>query len=272
MTGSQQRRRQRQAYQAVVTTFGARKELGVPVRDTFFRRDGDGKRKYPLAHLMSSRSGPGGGRGGRTRLALYLSLLWVAAGRSHSSQRPASFWASLLGIPDPDNAGARVIRSTWAELASRKLVHITPGARSGDIPIVHSLREDGSGEAYSIPTGHSGDTYRRIPQNTWKLLIPEHELTGAGLAMYLIAVRTALQAQSPHDLTFPAASFKTQYGLSDTTRKAGLANLTDLLVLEKTLRSTDTTGGYGGRRHQRSTYDIDERYAPQVQAAQATKG
>ncbi len=256
------RARQREAYRAVLGSMGPRRGLGAPLRDDFYRCEVAGEARFPLAQLMSSRSGPGGGRGGRTRVALYLSLLWVAASDSHSSQRPASFWASLLGMRDPDNAGSRVVRSTWTELASHGFVQLEHGTRSGDVPVVHALREDGSKRFYTRPSGVLGDTYRRIPQIAWENLLPEEEgLTGPGLAMYLVAVRTALQAGSTTGLTFPAKSFRTQYGLSETTRKAGLANLTDLAVLDKHLHSTDSSGGVGGRRRLRNSYDLLEEYA-----------
>src|SRR4051812_45323767 len=105
---------------------------GAPVRDTFFRCEVGGQQHHPLAQLMSSRSGrSGGGRGGRTRLALYLSLLWVAGGEGHSSHRPASFWAALLGLSEPEGAGGRVVRSTWSELEARGLVAVTRGDYPG---------------------------------------------------------------------------------------------------------------------------------------------
>lgn len=270
MRHAQQRSRQRLAYKEVVQSLRRRQDQGAPLRDVFYRYEVDGEARYPLAQLMSSRSGPGGGRGGRTRVALYLSLLWVAAQPPHSSRRPASFWASLLGLPDPDNASARAIRSTWAELAARGLVDLTPGTHSGDVPTVQALREDGSGEPYTIPAGRGGDTYRRIPQSVWRMLLPQEDLTGAGLAMYLVAVRTAFQASSASGLTFPAKAFRAQYGLSDSTRKAGLANLTDLLVLDAHRHSTvDDRGGIGGRRRQRNTYDLLDEYVPDLRPTDA---
>jgi hypothetical protein len=55
---------------------------------------------------------------------LYLSLLWVAGGGDHTTTRPARFWASLLGLPDPMGAGSRAIRSNWDELEQRGFVPI----------------------------------------------------------------------------------------------------------------------------------------------------
>lgn len=235
--------------------------LGAPVRDTFFRCEVDGQQRHPLAQLMNSRSGrSGGGRGGRTRLALYLSLLWVAAGEGHSSHRPASFWASLLDLPDPDGAGSRVIRSTWSELEARRLVTVTRGSFSGEVPTVRLLREDGSGRPYTIPTGHDGDTYRRVPEVMWRTLLHAEDLTGAGLAMYLVVLRTAGQARRTDGLTFPRAHFKAEYGLGESTRRSGLRNLADLEVLVKHTEHVDDSGDVLERRRRRDVYDLLEEY------------
>lgn len=252
----------RAAFQAAVRAMGRRAGLGAPVRDAFFRCELDGQQRHPLAQLMSARSGrSGGGRGGRTRLALYLSLLWVAGGEGHSSHRPASFWAALLGLPDPDGAGSRVIRSTWSELEARRLVTISRGSYSGDVPTVRLLREDSSGQPYTIPTGRDGDTYRRVPEVAWRMLLPDEDLTGAGLVMYLVALRTAGQASRTDGLTFPRAHFKTEYGLGESTRRSGLRNLADLGVLAKHTEHVDDAGDVLERRRRRDVYDLLEEYA-----------
>lgn len=253
----------RVAFNAAVRAMDRRRGRGAPVRDTFFRCGAHGEQPHhPLAQLMNSRSGrSGGGRGGRTRLALYLSLLWVAAAGDHDSRRPASFWAALLGLPDPEGAGSRVIRSTWDELEARGLVTITRGDYPGDVPTVRLLREDASRGPYTIPTGRDGDTYRRVPEVAWELLIPDEELTGAGLVMYLVALRTAEQARRTDGLTFPRAYFKAEYGLGESTRRAGLRNLADLGVLDKHTEHVDDAGGTLERRRRRDVYDLLDRYA-----------
>lgn len=254
---------QREMFNAVQTRMGPRSGLGAPVRDSFFQNDRGGAREYPLARLLSSRKGTGGGgRGGKTRVALYLSLIWVASGGEHTSDRPARFWAALLGLADPDGAGSRVVRSTWRELEARRLVAITPGDHSGATPVVRLLREDGSGEAYTIPDGSPGETYRRIPEFAWRRLFAEPDLTGAGLTMYLVAVRTAYRARQIDDLTFPSDYFRREYGLGESTRKNGLRNLCRLGVLEPHLRRVDDFGDPSQRARRRTTYDILEEYAP----------
>ena len=256
--------RQVETFRAIRGGMGPRRGRGAPVRDSFFRDERDGERAYPLARLLSSRSGKaGGGRGGKTRVALYLSLLWIASGGDHSSNRPARVWAELLGLTDPDGAGSRVVSSTWRELEARHLVTITPGGSGGDGPTVRLLREDGSGAPYTIPTGAGGDTYRRIPEFAWERLFAEEDLTGAGLTMYLRAVRTADRAQRLEGLTFPASHIRDEYGLGESTRKSGLKNLTDLGVLDAHRRRTDDFGDPSQRARFRNTYTLLDRYAPE---------
>jgi hypothetical protein len=255
------RGQQTAVFLAAVRAMDRRAGRGAPVRDSFFRHAVDGQTRYPLAQLMSSRRGAsGGGRGGKTRLALYLSLLWVASGEGHASHRSARFWADLLDLPDPEHAGSRTVRSTWSELAARNLVSITKSEVAGNAPTVRLLREDGSGQAYTIPVGRDGDTYRRVPEEAWRSLLPNGELTGAGLVMYLVAIRTAGQAGRLDGLTFPRAYFKTEYGLGESTRRSGLRNLTDLGVLQRHTRHVDDSGDLLERRRQRDVFDLSAEY------------
>ncbi len=255
--------RQREVFASVAAGMGPRRHLGAPVRDAFFRHEDDGEVEHPLARLMSSRGGKaGGGRGGKTRVLLYLSLLWVAAGGDHSSDRPARFWAELLGLSDPDGAGSRVIRSSWRELAARNFVKMTKEGHEGAVPRVQLLREDGSGKPYTIPNGQGGDTYRRIPEQAWRTLFPDESLSGPGLVMYLIALRTAQRAQTIQGLTFPGTYITTEYGIGESTRKSGLRDLSKAAVLDRDRRPVDDVGGTSHRVRWRYTYDLNDLYAP----------
>lgn len=261
LTTTRELKRQREVFDAVVSAQGPRKGRGAPVRDAFFRVETAGRVSYPMAGLMSSRNSAGGGRGGRTRVLLYLSLLWVASGGDHTSERPASFWAALLGLSDPDGAGSRAVRSTWKELAGRGFVTSRPSDQPGGAPTVGLLREDGSGRDYFIPPGTDGDTYRRIPEGAWKTLFWDDELTGPGLGMYLVALRAHGQAQG-RPLVFSAGSFGELYGLGESTRKAGLKNLVDLGVLDVARRAADDSGSQGMRRRSRNVYTLVDHLSP----------
>ncbi|GAA1250448.1 hypothetical protein GCM10009633_23990 [Janibacter melonis] len=230
-----------------------RRGLGAPVRVGFLD---DGAGGHPMATLLSSRSGSGGGRGGKTRLALLLSLLWVAGGEGHSATRPASFWARLIGLPDPQGTGARAINSTWAELETRGFVSIRRSRVSGEVPTVTLMNEARPGQPYQTPTGEEGDRYLRVPERLWTMGKLDQELTGAGLAMLVIAIRTYDMANRKQSLTFPAVTFKERYGLGESTRKKGLQNLVDLDILDRSDSLTDDDGGFGRRMRPRNTYEF----------------
>lgn len=237
---------------------------GAPVRVAFLDA-GDGR--HPMASLMHTREHKGGGgRGGRTRLALYLSALWVAGGGDHSTTRPASFWARLLGLPDPENAGVRSIRSSWAELVHRGFCTVTPGATAGDVPTYTLCSELGNREPYTIPRGVGGDHYFRLPEAAWtRGLLGDPELTGPGLAVYLVAVRTASLLGRTSHLAFPARAFVRDVGLSDATRKKGLRNLDELGVLiPNDDVPRDDLGERGQRLRPRKVYTFSPDWAPDV--------
>ncbi|CAD6015847.1 conserved protein of unknown function (plasmid) [Agreia sp. COWG] len=254
------RARQHDAFSRINRFQVQRSGLGAPVRDAFFTAVREDNAYHPLARLINARAGSGGGRGGRTRVLLYLSLLWVASGGEHTSQRPASFWADLLGLPDPMGAGSRAIRSNWDELEQRGFVSIVRADVSGDPPIVRALKEDGSGDRYTIPTGRTGDTYRRVPEAAWRSLLHETGLSGPGLCMYLVSLRTFGQTRGGA-LTFPRSYFRREYGMGESTRKAGLRNLVDLGVLQEEGVSIETGSG-GPRLRGRTQYTLLQIYEP----------
>lgn len=111
-------------------------------------------------------------------------------------------------------AGSRAIRSNWDELEQRGFVSIVRADVSGDPPIVRALKEDGSGDRYTIPTGRTGDTYRRVPEAAWRSLLHETGLSGPGLCMYLVSLRTFGQTRGGA-LTFPRSYFRREYGMGN---------------------------------------------------------
>ena len=237
----------------------SRRGLGAPVRTAFFVK---APGEHPMASLMSGRQGSGGGRGGRTRLALLLSLIWVASGQDHSTHRPASFWARLLGMPDPGETGARTVNSTWAELERRGFVKVQRGPHAGAVSQITLLDESASGAPYRIPTGSEGDRYIRVPEALWLAPVLTPEVTGPGLALYLVTLRTYGLARNKDRLTFPAGTFHDRYGLSESTRKKGLKNLDDLLILMRTKSVVDDSGGVGHRLRPRNTYELAPHLLP----------
>lgn len=262
--------RRQEAFHHVLKTMDGRRGMGVPVRDVFFSNDEPtAGLSHPIAALMNGKKGSGGGRGGKLRLSLYLHLLWVAAGKTHGSSRPASFWAELLGLEDPLDQGARRIRAAWKDLQDRKFVLILPANTPGDNDEIRPLREDGSGRPYSIPTGYDGDTYRRIPEIALRKLFGDPELTGSGLVAYLALRVLSLKVSRHEDLVLGKEYFSKEVGMGDTTRKKGLENLEFLGVVESHLEKIDGSGEkFDTRGRRRRIYTLVEEYFPNVTYAE----
>lgn len=228
---------QKAAATAVMRTFGkrekgsTRKGFGAPVR-TSFAVSSTGQ-ETSLSKLLGS----GGGRGGNVRIKLYLSLLWVAAREPYSTVRPARFWAALIGLDDPEDKGARRIRSALGDLKLANLVSVTK--RGGSASEILLLKETGSGEPYTVPglTGIGSapiqatrpERYFRVPESFWTYGWVE-KLTSPAIAMLLI-----LLAEGAHDgrsSWFSPATSSKRYGISTSTRKTGLNELVRLGLVE----------------------------------------
>lgn len=244
--------------------FGKRKSAGAPIRRDFIEKPEEGS--SPLSQLLSGAKAAkgGGGRGGRLRVALLLTLIWQLARSPHTTIRPARYWADLLELEDPDKAGARAIRSTLLELERRGFIR-TEDRGPGKVPEIILMNESLSKTDYKLPylqaieEGKDGDTsYFRVPESFWASGLSA-KLSGAGLAMYLIAMSRAGWGNEPSFWISPA-QFRSQYGLGESSRKKGLRELVDLGVVTHELRSIDRSGHAGYRRFQRSVYTVVAHY------------
>lgn len=244
--------------------YGNRKGAGAPVRRGFIERVDEGP--SPLSLLLSgaNASRGGGGRGGRLRVAVELTLLWQLARSPHTTIRPARYWAELLQLDDPEKAGARAIRNTLLELERRGFVR-TEDRGPGKVPEIILCDETLQGSDYKLPylqaieEGREGQTsYFRVPETFWSTGLCA-SLSGAGIAMYLIALSRAGWGDNPSFWISPSR-FGEEYGLGDSTRKKGLRELVDQGVLTHELQSIDRSGHAGYRRFQRSVYTIIAKY------------
>lgn len=245
------------------------KRSGAAVRRSFVEREGEGK--SPLGSLLSARGASGGGRGGRLRVALLLTLLWVVAAGDYSTTRVARYWANVLGMAEPDTLGARAILDTLHELEERGFVALT-GLPKGGLEI-QLLRETGTGEQYTFPDpsmpagsprhfgGEGKDSYFRVPRAFWDSGMVQ-EMSGRALAMYLIVLSYA--GYDNRDFWLNATLFDELYGLGETTRKRGMKELVDLGVLEVVFVSRSAPGDSSGRRFRRNVYRLNPAfsYAP----------
>jgi len=240
--------------------FGNRKGTGAPIRRHFIERSGQTPSPLSLLLSGSNASRGGGGRGGRLRVALVLTLIWRLAKSPHTTIRPARYWAEILQLDDPEKAGARAVRNTLLELERRGFIR-TEDRGPGKMPEIILRDETLRNVDYKLPylqaveEGEAGDTsYFRVPESFWATGLCA-KLSGAGLAMYLIAISRAGWGDDPSFWISPSR-FSEEYGLGDSTRKKGLKELIEHGVVTKELRSIDRSGKEGHRRFQRSVYTV----------------
>ena len=260
-------RQQQRAGKSVTQRMQRRSGLGAPVRRSLLLAEG--QLKSPMSELLSGMNAPrgGGGRGGRTRLALYLTLLWVLSGRGgpdvapHSSARPWRFWAELVGIGDPDDAGTRAVRAAGRELDTRGFVELTAPTEHDRSATLTLKREDRSGVAYQIPDPKAGERYLRVPEALWTQGLLSR-LSGPELAMYLLAIDLHRTDAPDASLTFSKPFVRDVYGLGDSSRRAGLAGLVDRDVLWVETRAQDNRGDRAGRLSPQNVYSIAPSWRP----------
>lgn len=213
----------------IARSLGGRQGLGAPVRRSFARsRDGAGA-PSPVAEVISSGK-TRGGPGGTTRLRLLLSVMWKAGAKApYSVSGTPAWWARLIGIDDPDVEGARSVRNALRDLQNRGLLRPTrPGTAATQS--VTPLLEDGSGTAYTPPERD----YFRVPEVFWTQGIITR-LQAPALVMLLCVLSVSQwdeRTQQFHVVQFRPTTTKQVFGVSDSTRKRGLKELSDQGLLE----------------------------------------
>jgi hypothetical protein len=226
--------------------FDAAEQIGAKtaaVRWRFIARGALNEASPPMARMLRG----SGGRGGSTRLKLYLSLLWLARGREHPVfAYPAQQLATLLGLPNPSSAGSRRIQDAlkWLEQNGFVAVERRPGVAAR----VHLLDDAGTGHRYEKPgvvfaskakrTGKAAAQrelhyYVQLPRAFWTEGWVA-ELSGAAVAMYLAVLREQRGRDGLAVWISPSVGVE-QYDLSDESRGKGLRELVDfdLLHLER---------------------------------------
>lgn len=214
----------------------------------------------PMARMLRG----SGGRGGATRLKLYLSFLWLARGRDKPVfGYPAQQLAALLGLPTPDVAGARRIQDALKWLHDQRFVALD--RRPGEVTRVHLLDDAGSGTPYRDPgtlttrqpkrpqLAREPHFYVRLDRELWtEGWIAE--LSGAGIAMYLAALREQRGRDSEPIWISPRIG-REQYDLSDETRNKGLRELVDHGLLELERQAVPQTS-FDERYRARNVYRV----------------
>lgn len=204
------------------------------LRIPFISRESPDAPVPPLARMLR------GGRGGQVRLKLLLTFLWFQTDGTTAVPLayPAQLWAQLIGLHDPQGAGARRINEAQRWLETHGL--ITVEAQPGHANRITVLNETGNGTRYT-PPGRAANLLRDNPQaasSHYYVQLPAELWTngymaafkGASLAFYL----TLLDQYGPGQITAPGPVwfspklFKDRYALSDDTRAKGMKELRDL--------------------------------------------
>lgn len=185
--------------------------------------------RTPLARLIQQRDSYAGSPGGSVRLRLFVSLMWVCVQEPYDTTRPARFWASLLGLDDPDRAGARRIRAALKELEERHFVHLQPAGSSTRVTV---LNERGDGTIYLPPyealAAHQpkeANEYFRVPTEIWTDGYLAR-LDGPATAMLLILLAESRGRR--RGVWFSAKKADQSYGVSLATRTRGIDQLREV--------------------------------------------
>ena len=193
----------------------SRRRSGVQVPELFIRRADQSLDVPPLALLLR------GGQGGEVRLKLYLTMLLLAVRPPFDIREPvpARSWAAALGIPDPENRGARRVGDAITWLAEHKFLETE--RRQGAPGAVRLLHSDLSGHPYVRPTER--ERYITLPLGLWEQGWIAR-LSGTALALMIVlldmqSARTEPQWISP-------AQARRRYDLSPDTWSKALKELT----------------------------------------------
>jgi hypothetical protein len=197
------------------------KRRSVPVRATF-ARDLAETRNAPMGKLVAI-----GGRGGEVPVKLYLALIWRSSAEPFATRLSARWWAELLALPDSSGNGTRRVRDALKTLGDHDLIEVKQ--RRGIPPVVTLLREDGSGQPYSVPRGANGDYYFQIPAQMWTTGQLQ-KLSTPGLAMLMAVLAEQTSPGSP--VWWSTTRFPGRYGLSSATRARGTKELQEAGLLD----------------------------------------
>jgi ribosomal protein S25 len=233
------------------------KRDACPLRRAFVERPegAEGGAPTPLASLLRTRDLVGG-KGGGLRISLLMTLIWVNAKPPYSTTRVAAYWAELLGMEDPRGDGARTVRDALHELADRGLIGLhSTGSRMEIFLLneVEPIAPSGKPVLYEPPYG--SEPYLPVPRSFWTGGLAA-DLSGAGIAMYLCAL--GMTRSDDPEFFISTSFFDERYGISRSSRKRGLAELTERGVLTVTVKEELDTNTF--RRVRRNVYRLSKAY------------
>lgn len=200
------------------------KRQHVAIRSAFIVSS-DPKTPPPLTSILR------GGRGGEVKLKLLLSMLWIGAKEPYDVTQPARVWAELIGLDEPSTKGAARVNAAARRLVEGKF--LTVEKRPGQPSRLFLQNELGTGITYTHPGSHwrkadpgpsaSAPRYTQLPVSLWTNGWVA-DLSAPALAMFLVLLEQT-RGKNYHDLWFSPSVAAKRYGLSEVTRRKGLAEL-----------------------------------------------
>lgn len=227
----------------------------LPLRRAFVQRAEGIDTPTPMASLLRSTNNAGAG-GGALRITLLMSLIWVSSRPPFTTSRVASYWAELVGHPDPRGEGARTIRDCLADLEQRRFISLISDGQRVTIVLNNEAGARSSEDdpiRYTLP--YENEAYLQVPRAFWSSGLVG-DLTGAGVAMYLIAL--ALTRHELPKFYLSGEFFDAHFGISRSTRKRGLKELQDKGVL--TVESVESLDFTTMRKRRRNVYTITNEF------------
>lgn len=232
------------------------KRDACPLRRSFVERPEGSDEPTPLSALLRTQ-GDHGGKGAALRVSLLLSVIWLCAREPYTTSRVAAYWAELLGREDPREEGARAIRDCLHELRDRQFIRLKA---DGSRVVIAPTMEDRSTVGGVLPAPYvppygQGQSYLTVPRAFWTEDLAG-TLSGAGLAMYLVAL--AMTRHDSPEFYLVGSLFDQRFGISRSSRKRGLSELVNRGVLSVRVEETIELATF--RKLRRNIYEVAPAY------------
>ena len=138
-----------------------RRDGGVPLRNLFVQGGTQGQPTAgPLHRLVRSHD--------ERALDLYLMARAVVSSDAVTNawdvRLDARVWSQGLGLPTPGNSGAAAVSKVWRRLDDLSLIS---RARKGALANITVLDEEGTGLAYTYPSGKGRGRYFKLSEHFW---------------------------------------------------------------------------------------------------------
>ena len=230
------------------------------VRSAFFYRSDEAQPLPPATELLKNRSQNG------LHLKMALFYLWAGgsehphavSGDVHTVQYNDAHSGAVFGFPefdingDPDVNGRRRIANARKCLGKLNLVKLEP--KKGQAPIVHLLKEDGSGDEYRPPgAAGGGGKYHSLPTEFWTHGWHLH-LSGSAVVAMLVLQHMKATSKPPY---YVNPTFRQRYfGFSADTWYKGANELVDFGIATRKGKAISEPFEIESRRR-RYTYEFD---------------